>query len=143
MWIDQRRETLPEYLRALDKAGYSGKRPDALAASVDNDVVLVDVKHRRLHMDEDQPYFTLDRKEAERLLTTEQLLGKRVLLVCKNNADPDGTWHARLLSDAIQDETTEARHDFYRLRADRFQPLTDYVQTGRFSVAQLQRSLFN
>lgn len=114
-----------------------------MAASNDDDVILVDVKHRRLYKDSDEPYFTLDRHDAEKLLTTEQLLGKRVLLVFKDNADADSAWYAQFLSHALQDETTEGRRDFYTLRADRFQPLTDYLQTGRFSAAQLQKSLFN
>jgi len=144
LWIDQRRETLPEYLRALERDGdYRGKRPDAVAASLRDDVVLIDVKHRRLYADSNAPYFTLDREDAGRLLTTEQLLGKRVLLVYRDNADADGAWYARFLSEALQDETTQKRRDFYRLRADRFGPLIEHLETGRFSAAQLQKNLFS
>jgi hypothetical protein len=120
-----------------------GKRPDAVAASLRDDVVLIDVKHRCLYADSHAPYFTLDREDAGRLLTTQQLLGKRVLLVCRDNADADGAWYARFLSEALQDETTEKRRDFYRLRADRFGPLIAHLETGRFSAAQLQKNLFS
>jgi len=143
LWIDQRRETLPEYLKALDRNEQrSGKRPDAVASSVYGDVVLVDVKHRRLYESSDDRYFTLDKKDAERLLTTEKLLGKGVLLVYKDNADQCAEWYGQFLSNALEDAATEETRGYYKLRADRFQPLTDFLETGRFATAQLQRALF-
>ena len=70
-------------------------------------------------------------------------MGKPVLLLYKNNADPNGIWYTQLLSEALQDETTQQQRDFYELRADCFQPLTDYLLEGQFTVAQLQKNLFN
>jgi hypothetical protein len=147
LWVDQRRETMPAYLRRLvENADYSGKRPDAIIP-IGNDVVLVDVKNRKAYSDaRGYAYFTLDKKDAERLLQTERALGKNILLVYRDNASKGNAWSACYFSEAMRDkrptQRKEGTGEYYKIRQKEFGPLEDYLN-GAKTTEGAQRRLFN
>jgi hypothetical protein len=147
LWVDQRRETMPVYLRRLvENADYSGKRPDAIIP-IGDDVVLVDVKNRKAYNDASgDAYFTLDKKDAERLLQTEHALGKGILLVYRDNASKQNAWYACYFSEAMQAKKPVQRKDgtgqYYKIRREEFRPLEDYLN-GVVTTEGAQRRLFN
>jgi hypothetical protein len=147
LWVDQRRETMPAYLRRLvDNADYSGKRPDAIIP-IGNDIVLVDVKNRKAYYDDcGDAYFTLDKKDADRLLQTERALGMGILLVYRDNASKENAWSASYFSEAMHDKRPTQRKDgtgeYYKIRQKEFGPLEDYLNGAR-ATKGVQRRLFN
>ena len=147
LWGDQRRETMPAYLRHLvENADYSGKRPDAIIP-VGNGVVPVDVKNRKAYSDKSgDVYWTLDKKDAERLIQTERALGKDILLVCRDKASKENAWSAGYFSKAMRDKRPTQRKDgtgeYYKIREREFRPLEDYLN-GAKTTEGAQRRLFN
>ena len=99
LWIDQKRETTPAWLRRYEVDG-DAKRPDAIVPT-SGDVILVDAKHRKIYGKWGVGYFALDLEDAERLAETERRLGKRVLLAYKDNEREDGDWYGILLNDVL------------------------------------------
>lgn len=141
LWIDQRPETMPAYLRAMMRNGEcEGKRPDAVAAGED-DAVLVDVKHYKLRGTR-RPYFALGVSEAERLAATERQLGKRVLLAYRDNGNECGEWLGIYLADAMDPSTLREGENglYYVIEIGKFRPVDDCLATD---ARALQGELFS
>jgi len=143
LWIDQETDTM-----ATSWKSYGGKRPDAVVPSADNDVVLIDVKNRKVYTDRtdsDKRYVTLDEEDAKRLRATEQKMGKPVLLVYKGDNTTENKWYAAYLSEAMKEAVEMKDRNgkiYYMLDLKEFTNFESMVKDG-ISTEGLQRQLFN
>lgn len=136
LWIDQRRDTMPAWLRPYGTR--DGKRPDAVVGTGE-DVLLVEVKYRG-HLDVwGGEHFALDKKDAERLAETERLLGTTVLLAFRDSTEQEGDWYGLLLSEAVaMGRPKESQFGpYYAIAKDEFESLEAYLNDGSTRTRRL------